>query len=181
MSFPSDELASLDELFPLLYEELHRLAERHMRLERDHHTLQTTALLHEAWISLASSPHENAASLFSREHFMARASVVMRHILINHAKSRGAEKRGGSWQRVQLEEVAKDFEENSIDLLALDEALQRLKGLDELQSKLVEMRFFGGMNMEQCACVLGISERTAYQEWSYARAWLRLQLLGDTS
>jgi len=172
---------SLDELFPFLYEELHRLAERHMRLERVNHTLQTTALVHEAWMSLVAGNPEISKLSLSHEHFMARASVAMRHILINHAKSRDVEKRGGGWCKIQLEEVARDFEENSMDLLALDDALERLKKMDELQSQLVEMRFFGGMKMEECATVLGVSVRTAYQEWAHARAWLRLQLLGDTS
>ncbi len=171
----------LDELFPLLYEELHQMAEKHMRSERANHTLQTTALVHEAWLRLVSGMPDDTTIRLSREHFMARASVIMRHILINYAKSHSAEKRGGGRGNVQLEEVAKDFAENSIDLLALDEALERLKELDELQSRLVEMRFFGGMNMEQCASVLGISQRTAFQEWAHARAWLRLQLFGDSS
>ena len=172
---PIDGLTGGDDLFPLLYEELHQLAQRHMQRERGGHTLQATALVHEAWLSLMAA-NQQPTKYQTREHFMALASVAMRHILINRAKAKNADKRGGGWNQIQLDEVVEEFEGRSIDLLALNEALERLRAFDERQSRLVEMRFFGGMTMEQCATVLEISERAAYQEWAHARAWLRLQL-----
>lgn len=167
--------SAVDELFPLLYEELHRLAQRHMEKERCGHTLQATALVHEAWLSLMAGSQQPTKHQ-TREHFMAQASVAMRHILINRAKAKNADKRGSGWNQIQVDEIVEEFEGRSIDLLALNDALERLRVMDERQSLLVEMRFFGGMTMEQCAAVLEISERTAYQEWAHARAWLRLKL-----
>ncbi len=167
--------AACETLFPMVYDELHRLATSFMRGERADHTLGPTALIHEAYLRLVqprsqNQPYENL------DHFMATAAVVMRRILVNHAKAKKAEKRGGGRPRLQLDALLAAFDDRSVDLLALDEALERLRTLDPIQHRLVELRFFGGMTMEQCATILDMSPRTVYYEWSHARAWLRDQL-----
>lgn len=170
-----DETAA-EELFPLVYNELHRLADHYMQNERRDHTLQPTALIHEAYLQLVRPDSVEEPQFENIQHFMATAAVVMRRILINHAKAKQTLKRGGGQTRLQIDEITDAFESRSIDLIALDEAMERLKGLDERQFRLVELRFFGGMTFEQCASYLGMSERTAHYEWSHAKAWLRRQL-----
>ena len=178
--------SAVETLFPLVYEQLHRLASRYMRQERANHTLQPTALIHEAFLRMTKSiPAKNSdvpsvtSDLPGYEdlnHFVATAAVVMRRILVNYAKSSQAQKRGGGQNKLQLDDVADAFGASAIDLVALDEALKQLAVLDQTQHRLVELRFFGGMTIKQCADQLGISERAAYYEWSYARAWLRSQI-----
>lgn len=169
----SDLCSNTDSLFTQAYSELHRLAESYMRRERSSHTLSATALINEAFLSLAkSSPKQ----FKDAEHFAATASVAMRHILVNHAKAKSAAKRGGEWQATQLDTLTEQFEQRSGDLEALDEVMRTLEKLDPVQHKLVELRFFGGLTMEQAARAVGISERSAFYEWSHARAWLRNQL-----
>jgi RNA polymerase sigma factor (TIGR02999 family) len=172
------DCAAADRLFPIVYEELHRIASAYMRRERPEHTLQATALVHEAFLRLAGSP-EDAGHYESRRHFVATAAVAMRRILVNHAKAKGAEKRGGGQAVLALDEIAAEFSRRSIDLIALEEALERLAALDARQARIVEMRFFGGMTFEDCAQVLGISVRSVHYEWTHARAWLRSQIEGD--
>jgi RNA polymerase sigma factor (TIGR02999 family) len=174
--------SAAETLFPIVYDELHRIASAYMRQERPEHTLQATALVHEAFLRLAK-PHSNSTPIptqdqyESRRHFVATAAVAMRRILINHAKARATEKRsGGALAMPGVEEVAAEFSKRSIDLLALEEALQRLAVLDARQARLVELRFFGGMTFEDCASTLGISVRTVHSEWAHARAWLRGQI-----
>jgi len=165
-----------EELFPLVYDELHHLANSHMRREREDHTLQPTALIHEAYMRLVR-PDANSENTFQNiEHFMATAAVVMRRILINHAKSKNTIKRGGDHKRIQLEGVLATFEARSIDLIALDESLEELQARDEVQFRVVELRFFGGLSFEQCAKVLSLSERQVYYEWAHAKAWLKTKL-----
>ncbi len=163
-------------LFPVVYDELHRIAAAFMQQERPDHTLQPTALVHEAYLKLVGkdvgAPYEN------RAHFLATAAVAMRHILINHAKARATLKRGAGNQSAAFDSTLAAFEESAIDLLALDEALGRLAQLDATQGRLVELRFFGGMSVEECADIMGISARTLHYEWAHARAWLRGQLQG---
>lgn len=177
---PGINLQNADELFLSLYDELHRLAARFIQDERPNHTLQTTALVHEAWLKLNSSASSQPDSLpaLSREHFMAKAAVVMRRILINHAKSRNRIKRGGGARQFCVAEVAVEFNDRAIDLVALDDELQKLEQLDPRQFRIVEMRFFGGLTVEECAGILGISVRSAYLDWAHARAWLRSRLEG---
>lgn len=165
-------------LFPLVYDELRRLAGSCLRDERAGHTLQATALVHEAFLKLVG---QSGASYTDRRHFFAIASTAMRRILVNHAKAKKAEKRGGGRAPIALDEAQAVFEERAIDLLALDEALDRLAAIDPDQARLVELRFFGGMTMEQVADQLDISPRAAHYEWSAARAWLRGELLADTT
>lgn len=166
---------SVDALFPLLYDELHQLAANFLRTERAGHTLQTTALIHEVWLKLVPHSKESreAPIELSREHFMARAAVVMRHVLVNHAKAKRRLKRGGSETHVAISEIAAQFDDRAVDLVALNEEMEKLAKLDPRQHQIVEMRFFGGMTVDQCAAVLGISSRSAYLDWAHARAWLR--------
>ncbi len=165
--------AETDNLFALAYNELHQLAQKYMQSERNDHTLSATALLNEAFVRLAQS---SPCQFKDEEHFAATAAVVMRHILINHAKAKSTAKRGGHWQRTHLDALAEQFERRSGDLEALDCALKELEQLDPVQHQLVELRFFGGLTMAQAARVVGLSERSAFYEWSHARAWLRNQL-----
>lgn len=168
--------SAADEVFPLIYEQLHRLAEQHMRRERAGHTLQPTALVHEVYVRLLGD-HE--ASWSSRSHFFAAAATAMRRILVNHAVARRTRKRGGDRQRVQLDDIAEAFEDRSIDLLALDDALSHLAALSPEQARIVELRFFAGLTVQRTADVLGRSERSVQYDWSMARAWLRGELAGD--
>ena len=176
---------AVHELFPLVYDELHTMALHFMQQERRDHTLQPTALIHEAFLKLvnpqtrpdASQQQSLTTSQFENiEHFMATAAIVMQRILVNHAKARQAKKRGGEWNQIYVDEIAETFNNCPIDLLALDEALSKLEALDQQQHKLVQMRFFAGMTFSQCAKVLNISERNVYYEWAHARAWLQTEL-----
>jgi RNA polymerase sigma-70 factor, ECF subfamily len=163
------------DLMPLIYKELHAIAARHMRHERPNHTLQSTVLVHEAFLQLAGT---SKVDWQSRAHFFALASRAMRRVLVDHARAVNADKRPGAHQRVELDSGL-GASENIVDLLALDEALERLATWDERQSQIVEMRFFAGLNFEEIAEVIGISERTAKRDWTMARAWLRTELTKD--
>jgi RNA polymerase sigma factor (TIGR02999 family) len=164
---------ALNKLMPLVYDELHRLASRHLRSERAGHTLQTTALVHEAYLKLVDQTH---TSWQNRVQFFAAAAQVMRHILVDYARSRKAFKRGGEYCRLSLDESVLSSEENSPDLLALNEALNSLSAIDTQQSHVVELRVFGGLTVEETAEALGISPRTVKREWSMAKAWLHKQM-----
>ncbi len=163
--------SAADRLLPVVYDELHRLASSYLRRERSGHTLQSTALVNEAWMKLAdqSAPWQN------RAHFLGVAAQAMRRILVDHARRRAAGKRGGAEERVTLADVAApggtDF-----DLVALDEALERLAALDERQARMVTMRFFAGLTVEETAEVLGVSEKTVKRDWAAAKAWLHREL-----
>ncbi len=158
---------------PLLYNELHRLAMHYMRNERPGHTLQATALVNEAYLKLID---QREANWESRSHFIAVAAQVMRNVLIDHARGRQRVKRGGLQQKVPLEDVVLISEEQSDDLIALDTAMRRLSEIDERQSRIVELRYFGGLTVEQTAEVLGISPKTVKRDWAVARAWLHREL-----
>jgi RNA polymerase sigma factor (TIGR02999 family) len=160
-------------LIPKIYDELRRVAGRYMRHERANHTLQPTALVHEAYARLVQQP---LIPWQSRAHFFATASQLMRHILVDHARARRAAKRGGLQHQVTLDEALLPAANHSIDVLALHEALERLTGFDPRQGRLVELHFFGGLSFEEIALVLHISERTAKRDWSMARAWLKNEL-----
>jgi RNA polymerase sigma-70 factor, ECF subfamily len=160
---------ALDRLIPLIYDELHRLAARCMRQERADHTLQTTALIHEAYLRLVG---RRTVNWESRAHFFAAAAQLMRRILIDHAKHHLRAKRGGASQRVSLDEVFLFFEDKSAELVALDESLARLAIIDPQQSRIVELRYFGGLTIEETAKVLGVSPKTVKRDWSVAKAWL---------
>jgi len=157
-------------LVPLLYKDLRRAAARQMWRERANHTLQPTALVNEAWVRLVDQAGE--ANWQNRAHFFGVASRLMRQILVDHARKRRADKRGGTRQQVTLEEPLLAVETNLVDVLALNELLDRLKEFDPRASRVVEMHFFGGLSFEEMAEVLNVSVRTAKNDWSMARAWL---------
>jgi RNA polymerase sigma factor (TIGR02999 family) len=159
----------VDGLFPIVYEELRQIASRHLQHEATGHTLTTTDLVHQAYVSLAE---QTRAHFGSRSHFMAVAAIAMRRILVDHARSRSAVKHGGALRRVPLEDVAPLAEERAEMLVALDEALENLRKLDERQARVVECRFFGGMTEEETAEALGINARTARRDWLKAKSWL---------
>jgi RNA polymerase sigma-70 factor, ECF subfamily len=156
-------------LIPLVYDELHRVAEHHLRLERPNHTLQPTALVHEAYLKLVA---QRDADWQNKTHFCAVASQVMRRILVDYARGRLRAKRGGNSPKLPLEEAFVVAPDRCDELVALDEALERLAALDARQSRVVELRFFGGLTVDETATVLGISPKTVKREWSTAKAWL---------
>ena len=164
---------ALNRLMPLVYEELHRLASRYLRHERVGHTLQTTALVHEAYLKLVD---QKKANWQSRVQFFAAAAKVMRHVLVDYARSRKAAKRGGAYCRLSLDEATVSAQEKDADLLSLNEALNHLSEIDPQQSRVVELRVFGGLTVEDTAQALGISPRTVKREWSMAKAWLHQQI-----
>ncbi len=169
-----DESAA-ERLMPVIYDELHRQAARAMRRENDEHTLQATALVHEAWLRLAD---QDRAGWKNRAHFFGIAAQMMRRVLVDHARARLAEKRGGALQQVTLSDIHGDAAEanGDVDVIALHEALERLATLDPDQARLVELRYFGGLNIEETAAALDISPATVKREWAVARAWLRREL-----
>lgn len=166
-------------LFTELYDELHRIARRHMSAERIDHTLQTTALINEAYVSLVGGKSGEPSHYNDMEHFLSVAAIAMRRILINHAKAKQTKKRTAPAEQFLPVGVTECFQQRSIDLIALDEALQRLASIDSAQAKIVELRFFGGMTVAQTAKTLEVSERTVQYEWTHAKAWLRHQLQDD--
>jgi RNA polymerase sigma factor (TIGR02999 family) len=161
-----------EQLLPLVYEELRRLAAQKMAQEAPEQTLQATALVHEAYLRLVDS--DQARHWNSRGHFFAAAAEAMRRILVDHARRKNALRRGGDRQRLDLADVAEPS--RSGDLLALNEALQKLTALDPPKAELVKLRYFAGLTMEKAAEVLGISAATAYRHWAYARAWLHQEI-----
>jgi RNA polymerase sigma factor (TIGR02999 family) len=167
------EETALDQLMPLVYDELRQLARSYLRRERPDHTLQATALVHEAYLRLID---QHSVTWQNRAHFFGIASQMMRRILVNHAVSREAAKRGGFVQKLSLDEAVGWADEREVDLIALDEALNELERLDPRQGRIVELRFFGGLSIEATAEVLNISPATVKREWATARLWLRRQI-----
>jgi RNA polymerase sigma factor (TIGR02999 family) len=167
-----DERA-VEQLFPLIYEELRAVAGQYLRRQPSDHTLQATALVHEAYLRLVG-PQEG--SWRNRDHFLATAAVAMRQILVNHAKRKQCLKRGGGRAGLTIDVVEPHVAERAIDLVALDEALGRLAGLDARQARIVELRFFGGLSVDQTARVMDVSLRTVHREWTTARLWLRAEI-----
>lgn len=163
-----------ERLMPLVYAEMRRLAARYLRRERPDHTLQPTALVHEAFLKLVD---QRRVDWRNRAHFFGIAAQAMRRILVDHARGVQRQKRGGRERPVPIEDVQIAMAPRSLDVVALDEALNRLGELDEQQSRVVELRFFGGLSIEETAEVLGISSSTVKREWSMARAWLHQELM----
>ena len=161
-------------LFDVLYRELRRVAEAAMRAERANHTLQPTALVHEAFLRLAG----DQGRFVSRAHFLGVAAGAMRRVLVDHARGRNAQKRGSGATRVTVEDLDDLPQPASagLDLVVLDDALSRLTALDARQGQIVELRFFGGLSVEETAAVVGVSERTVKREWQISRAWLRREI-----
>ena len=162
-----------ERLMPLVYDELHRLAKVHMVHERPDHTLQTTALVHEAYLRLVDA---SVANWQDRAHFFAMCAQMMRRILVDWARSRHSHKRGGNLHPVQLEEALVVSPRSEIDLVGLDDALKALEAVDPRKSRVVELRFFGGLSVEETAAVLKVSVETVMRDWKLAKSWLRREL-----
>jgi RNA polymerase sigma factor (TIGR02999 family) len=173
VSYRRGDDAALEKLTPLVYDELHRIARNHLRHERAGHTLQATALVHEAYMRLLAQRESNWQN---RAHFLAIGAQMMRRILLDYARQRHAKRRGGAQQKVSLDEALIVSEERSPELLALDEALERLAAVDPQQARIVELHFFGGLTMKEIAEVLACEENTVQQEWRMAKAWLHCAL-----
>ena len=167
-----------DELIPLVYDELHRLAHRYMRKERPGVTMQTSALVNEAYLRLVD---QKFVQWQNRAHFFAIAAQMMRRILVDYARSRGNQKRGGDVLRITLDEAAAVSTSRAAEVVALDEALIELASLDARKSQLVELRFFAGLSIKEAAEVLRVSEATVMRDWTLAKAWLRREMTGDES
>ncbi len=170
--------AANEALFERVYDELRGLAKNRLRDERPDHTLQPTALVHETYLRLFGGQQiawENRAQFFSM------AAQVMRHILVDHARKQGAEKRGGGERKLSLDRAIKFADEQDVNLIALDEALERLKNLDQEQSSVVELRFFGGLSIKEIADVLRVSEATVSRKWNTAKLWLHDQLNSESA
>lgn len=170
INWRNGDKAALDQLMPLVYEELRRVARRFMGRERRDHTLQTSALINEAYLRLVD--HETA-NWQNRGHFFAVAAQVMRNILIDHARSYHYEKRGGGAQKVPLDDAIIFTEERAAELVALDDALTSLAAVDPRKSQIIELRFFGGLNIDETAELIGLSPTTVQREWRAAKAWLQ--------
>lgn len=166
----------IEKLFPLVYDELRRLASSYMRREKNYHTLQTTALVHEAYLRLVD---QTQSDWKDRAHFFGIAARLMRQILVDHARIRDAQKRGGELTKISLDEAVSFGQTKDIDLVALDDALRTLASFDATQSKIVELRFFGGLTIEETAEVLNISPSTVKREWNLAKAWLRREIVRE--
>jgi RNA polymerase sigma factor (TIGR02999 family) len=167
-----------EQLLPLVYDELRKLAAQRLAQEKPGQTLEATALVHEAYLRLVDV--EQAQRWNSRGHFFAAAAEAMRRILVENARSKAREKRGGDWQRVDFEELDVVGSISPDQLVVLDDALGRLAALDHLAGELVKLRYFAGLSLDQAAVVLSVSTATAYRHWAYARAWLHSELLTQT-
>jgi RNA polymerase sigma-70 factor, ECF subfamily len=173
-SAQSGNRQSLDEFLPLVYQELKKIAAYKLSLERKNHTLQATALVHEAYLRLID---QHSVDWKNRSHFFAIASEMMRRILVNHAESHNAKKRGDGQTMISLDDAENlAIADSEVDLIFLDNALNELAEFDETQAKIVEMKFFGGLTNEEVAEVLGVSDSTIKREWRMARAWLTTKL-----
>jgi RNA polymerase sigma factor (TIGR02999 family) len=173
MDWSQGNQGALDQLLPLVYGELRRLARRSLRHERPNHTLQTTALVHEAYLRLVD---QKSANWRNQVQFFAVASQLMRRILVDYARNHDAARRGGGAAKLSLDESTVVSREKSADLKALDESLTRLTAMDPHQGRIVELRVFGGLTVEETAGALGVSPRTVKREWSMAKAWLHRQI-----
>jgi RNA polymerase sigma factor (TIGR02999 family) len=166
----------VDELMPHVYDEMRAIASRHLASERAGHTLQPTALVHEAFLKMVN---QDAVDWKGKAHFLAVAAKQMRRILVDHAKTKGRQKRGGGRQRISLQEELTISPRDDADVLAVEEALHKLAELNPLQANIVEKRFYGGMTVEEVAEVLGVSKRAVERQWTAIRAWLRRELAAE--
>jgi RNA polymerase sigma factor (TIGR02999 family) len=169
----SGDRQAASDLVPLVYQELHKIAARYMRRERIDHTLQTTALVHEAYLKLVE---QRSVNWQSRAHFFGVAAQIMRRILVDHARKQMREKRNGGVRALPLMEGLVFTPDSRVNLVELDSALERLAAIDGRQAKIVELRFFGGLTVEEAAEVLGMSAKTVKRDWSMAKAWLHGEL-----
>ena len=169
---------ALEDLLPLVYSELKRLASRYLRREPADHTLQPTALVHEAYLRLID---QRQVRWQNRAHFYGIAAKIMRRILVDYARARQADKRGAGWERVPMIEDQTPDSRTGVDVLVLDQALDRLATFDAQQERIVELRYFGGLTIEETAEVVGVSAATIVREWTIARAWLRGEMSKDSA
>jgi RNA polymerase sigma factor (TIGR02999 family) len=169
----SGDKSAIDQITPLIYAELRRLAHRHLRRERRDHTLQSTALVHEAWLRLVD---QKQAKWQDRAHFFAVSGQMMRRILVDHARAQQRDKRGGGAPVLALDEAIDMPRQRSLELIALDDALHDLARLDARQSQVIELRFFAGLSIDEAAQALGVSKATANRDWITGRAWLLREL-----
>lgn len=176
IDFRRGDSSAIAKLLPLIYDELHRLAISFMKRQRPDHTLQPTALVHEVYLKLIDQTRTGS---MDRTHFMAIAATAMRQILINHAKKKKASKRGGGRQRLTLDNAVAPTADREIDLIALEEALTKLDRLNARQCRVVEMRFFAGMTIEETAQALGVGTTTVGDDWHLAKAWLAREISED--
>lgn len=165
--------AAFQELMPLVYNELRRMAKRYMSSQPSNHTLQTTALIHEAYLKLADNKEKRFSN---RTHFFAVAAQAMRHILVDHARQNRAERRGGGAQVISLEDAPIVSAERASEIVRLDEALKSLSAADERKARVVELRYFGGLSVEETAEVLKVSAETVMRDWRFAKTWLLREL-----
>jgi RNA polymerase sigma factor (TIGR02999 family) len=172
-SWSKGDEGAIEKLMPLVYGELHRLAQRYMADERPGHTLQTTALVHEAYLRLVDTAHANWDG---RAHFFAVCARVMRRILVDWARSRQAEKRGSGVPSLELNEALAVSGRSGTDLVAIDDALTALAAVDQRKGQIVELRFFGGLSVKETADVLKVSQETVQRDWKLAKSWLRHEL-----
>lgn len=173
IAWNSGDTAALDDVIHAVYKELRRMAGRYLRLEHPGHTLQPTALVHEAYLRLID---QTQVSWQNRAHFFAVAAQMMRRILVDHARTKQRDKRGGSARTLSLDEVLDVVKGREADLVALDEALESLTGIDPRKGRVVEMRFFGGLSVDETAEVLAVSPQTVMRDWKLAKAWLYKEL-----
>jgi RNA polymerase sigma factor (TIGR02999 family) len=173
VNWSNGDKEALEDLTPLVYAELRRLANRYLRRERPDHTLQSTALVHEAYLRLIDG---NSVQWQNRAHFFAVSAQLIRHILIDHARARQAGKRGSGGLKLSLDEAIATPGEKDMDLVALDDALKDLAKIDPDQSRIVELRFFAGLSIEETAEVVGVSPATVKREWTTAKAWLAREI-----
>jgi RNA polymerase sigma-70 factor (ECF subfamily) len=173
IAWSQGDAAALDKLIPAVYQELRRMANHYLRSEDPSHSLQPTALVHEAYLRLID---QTKVEWQSRAHFFGVAAQMMRRILIDHAKTKHRLKRGGTAIKVSLDENVNFSQERAAELIALDDALQALAHIDERKSKIVELRYFGGLTVEETAQVLGVSDKTVMRDWNLAKAWLYQEL-----
>ena len=178
MQWGKGDQNALDRLIPLVHQELHRIARRCMAGEDVGNSLQATALVNEAYVRLVDGA---AVAWHDRAHFLAVSARVMRRILVDHARARRAEKRGGLAARVTFDEALIVTDEERLDFIALDDALQALSKFDDRKSRVIEMRFFGGLTVEETAAVLKVSSATVMGDWRLAKAWLKREMRGDRS
>jgi RNA polymerase sigma factor (TIGR02999 family) len=169
LAWNSGDQDALDRLMPLVYDELRRLARRHMRAENPGHTLQATALVNDLYVQFID---QKSVNWQSRAHFFGAAAQIIRRLLVDHARARHRLKRGGGGLKVEWNEAIKSSQPVEMDLIALDDALNRLAVMDPQQSRIIELRFFGGLSIEETAEALKISPATVKRDWSFARAWL---------
>ncbi|MGI9165578.1 MAG: sigma-70 family RNA polymerase sigma factor [Pyrinomonadaceae bacterium] len=173
INWSKGDKAALNDLVPLVQVELRRMAKRYMRREDPGHTLQTSALINEAYIRLID---QKDVEWQNRAHFFAVAAQVMRHVLVDHARSHAYAKRGGGAHKISLDEAVVSTEQKAAELVALDDALKNLADLDPRKSQVIELRFFGGLSIEETAEVMKISSPTVQREWRSAKAWLRREM-----